>query len=50
MTSRQILNHIGVSYHSTNNKKYINDLIGAKLLKVVNDDSKINKDVMYVRS
>lgn len=49
-TSRQILNHIGVSYHSTNNKKYINDLIGAKLLKVVNDDSKNNKDVMYVRS
>ena len=49
-TSRQILNHIGVSYHSTNIKKYINDLIGAKLLKVVNDDSKNNKDVMYVRS
>ena len=49
-TSRQILKHIGVSYHSANIKKYINDLIDAKLLKVVNGDSKNNKDVMYVRS
>ena len=49
-TSRQILKHIGVSYHSTNIKKYINDLVDVKLLKVVNGDSKNNKDVMYVRS
>ena len=48
-TSRQILKHIGVSYHSTNIKKYINDLIDAKLLKVVNGDNKNNKDVMYIR-
>lgn len=48
-TSRQILKHIGVSYHSANIKKYVNDLIDAKLLKVVNGDSRNNKDVMYVR-
>ena len=48
-TSRQILNHIGVSYHSTNIKKYVNDLVDAKLLRVVNGDNRNSKDVMYVK-
>ena len=34
---------------ATNIKKYINDLIDAKLLKIVNGENKNNKDVMYVK-
>ena len=42
--------NVSVCSTTTNIKKYINDLVDVKLLKVVNGDSKNNKDVMYVRS
>lgn len=42
--------NVSVCATTTNIKKYINDLVDVKLLKVVNGDSKNNKDVMYVRS
>lgn len=44
-----MINITDVSYHSTNIKKYINDLVDVKLLRAVNGDSGNSKDIMYVK-